>query len=246
MYYFIVTIFVWLVFLVTSVIFFPIACLIWLTTQLFDRRLTFLHYVSCFWASIYTWANPLWKVKIEGREKIDPDQTYVMVCNHQSMADILVLYRLFIHYKWVSKAEMFKIPIVGWNMWLNRYVALDRGSRSSHMKMIKECAKNLSMGNSLMIFPEGTRSEDGKIHKFKEGAFAVAKIGKSDILPIVLNGSSDALPKKGFILKKKQTIHVKILDPVSYESFAKNSVHELSEKIYKLMNEEFKQIKHKK
>ena len=75
-----------------------------------------LHRFTCFWASLYTWCNPVWRVRVEGREKIRPDATYVMVANHQSFLDILVLFRLFRHFKWVSKIEKFRVPCIGWNM----------------------------------------------------------------------------------------------------------------------------------
>ena len=85
--------------------------------------------VTCFWGSLYTWFNPAWPVKVVGREKIDPNETYVMVANHQSLLDIFVLFRLFRHFKWVSKIENFNIPCVGWNMRLNGYIELRRGDR---------------------------------------------------------------------------------------------------------------------
>ena len=93
----------------------------------FDRRLVLLHRFTCFWASLYTWCNPAWQVTVEGCDKIRPGTTYVMVANHLSLIDILVLFRLFRHFKWVSKIENFKVPFIGWNMRLNRYIELRRG-----------------------------------------------------------------------------------------------------------------------
>ena len=166
-----------------------------------------------------------------------------MVCNHQSMLDIVVLYRLFTHFKWVSKKELFKVPIAGWNMTLNRYVAVDRGNKVSHLKMLRECEANLRNGNSVMIFPEGTRSENGEIRIFKEGAFKIALMAKVPILPIVLNGTSDLLPKHGFVFKIRSTIKVKILDPIPYDSFKDSSAKELSEKLKDLMVGNLQQLK---
>src|SRR5499433_4429202 len=120
----------------SSIVLFPVALLLWATTVLFDRRLRILHRFTCFWASLYTWLNPAWRVHTEGRDKIRPGATYVMVANHQSFLDILVLFRLFVHFKWVSKAEMFRIPAIGWNMALNRYVKLTRGSADSIARMM--------------------------------------------------------------------------------------------------------------
>ncbi len=90
--------------------------LIRLVTYPFDRRLRLLHLFTCFWASLYTWIMPSWRIKVEGREKVRKNATYMVVSNHQSQLDILVAFRLFFHYKWVSKIEMFKVPLIGWNM----------------------------------------------------------------------------------------------------------------------------------
>ena len=126
----------WIFLVVSSILLFPLALLIWAATVLFDRRLVLLHRFTCFWASLYTWLNPAWRVRVEGREKIAPNTAYVMVANHQSLLDILVLFRLFVHFKWVSKIENFRVPCIGWNMSLNRYIKLRRGDRESIEQMM--------------------------------------------------------------------------------------------------------------
>jgi 1-acyl-sn-glycerol-3-phosphate acyltransferase len=239
MYLTIVSILVWISAILIGAFMFPIAFIIWLLTFPFDRKLKLLHLFSSFWASTYTWINPLWKITIQGREKIDPQRTYVMVCNHQSLLDILVLYRLFAHYKWVSKAELFRIPVMGWNMHLNRYIAVNRLSKKNHIQMMKRCEETLESGSSLMIFPEGTRSSDGMINSFKDGAFKLAQKAKADILPIILSGTSQSLPKSGFILKNSPNIHIHILDPIPYETFANISTKEVTESVREYMIEHF-------
>src|SRR5512143_2833619 len=92
----------WLFIVVTSILLFPVAVLIWAVTVLFDRRLVLLHRFTCFWASLYSWLNPAWRVRVVGRENVRPGATYVMVANHLSFLDILVLFRLRRHFKWVS------------------------------------------------------------------------------------------------------------------------------------------------
>jgi len=147
----------WVFLTLTSLLCFPIAVLVWAVTVPFDRRLRALHLFTCFWASLYTWFNPFWPVTIEGKEHIRRDGTYVMVANHQSLLDILVLFRLFVHFKWVSKEEIFRVPCVGWNMRMNRYIPLRRGDKASVMEMMRRCAETLAEGSSIMMFPEGTR-----------------------------------------------------------------------------------------
>lgn len=221
----------WLSIIVSSLLLFPIALVIWAVTAPFDRRRRLLHRFTCFWASLYTWGNPGWRVTIEGREKIRSDAAYVMVANHQSLLDILVLFRLFRHFKWVSKAELFRIPCVGWNMSLNRYIKLRRGDRKSIGEMMDACSRTLAEGSSVMIFPEGTRSPDGRLRDFKHGAFTLALGTRSPILPIVIEGTADALPKRGFVLQGRHAIRVRVLDELPYESFAHRSVDALTAQV---------------
>src|SRR5207247_1581709 len=158
-----------------------------------------------------------------------PGTTYVMVANHQSFLDILVLFRLFVHFKWVSKIEMFRLPCIGWNMSLNRYVRLRRGDRQSVVEMMNTCEQRLAEGSSIMMFPEGTRSADGRLKAFKPGAFVLAQRARVAILPIVVEGTANALPKHGFVLRGRHTIGIRVLDEIPYERFARLSVEELSD-----------------
>ncbi len=202
----------------SSMLLFMCALAIWLLTVLFDKRLVILHYFSSFWASLYLWVMPAWSVSIEGREHIKK-KTYVVVSNHQSLLDILVAFRIFFPFKWVSKAEIFKLPFIGWNMTLNRYIKLIRGDKESIRRMLQDCKKTLANGSSVFIFPEGTRSETGHLRRFKPGAFTLAKENKVPILPIVINGTTDALPKKSFNVNGTHKIKVNILAEIPYGTF---------------------------
>jgi 1-acyl-sn-glycerol-3-phosphate acyltransferase len=197
----------------SSALLFPIAVVIWALTAPFDRRRRALHLFTCFWASLYTWLNPVWRVTIHGRENIDPGATYVYVANHLSLLDILVLFRLFTDFKWVSKAELFKIPGVGWNMTLNNYIPLRRGERDSVIAMMAQCQEALAQGSSLMMFPEGTRSATGELKAFKTGAFELAVAADVPIVPIAIVGTNNALPKHGFVLRGRHHIMVTVLPP---------------------------------
>lgn len=217
----------------TSIIFFPIAIVLWLVTYPFDRQTHLLHLFTCFWASLYIWSFLPWSVSVTGREQIDPKQAYIIVSNHQSVVDILVAFTLFIHFKWVSKEEMFHWPLIGWNMSLNRYVHLRRGKTSSVRGMYRACEKHLRRGSSVYLFPEGTRSTTGKLRPFKEGAFFLAKRLDLPILPIVINGSNDAVPKGSLSFHGKCRIEIKILPPVQPK--AEVSVRELTDSVREII-----------
>lgn len=218
----------WLFLVVSSLLLFPIAVLIWLATVAIDRRLVLLHRFTCFWASLYTWLNPAWRVRVEGREKIRPGTAYVMVANHQSLLDILVLFRLFVHFKWVSKIENFRVPCIGWNMSLNRYIKLRRGDKQSIEAMMQACERAIAAGSSVMMFPEGTRSPDGRLRAFKHGAFTLAQRAGVPLLPIVVQGTAQALPKRGFVLQGRHDIRIRVLDALPHRRFAHQSVEALA------------------
>ncbi len=228
----------WTFLTVSSILLFPVAVLIWAVTVAFDRRLVLLHRFTCFWASLYTWLNPAWPVTVEGREKIRDDRAYVIVANHQSLIDIFVLFRIFRHFKWVSKIENFRVPCIGWNMRLNRYIELRRGDHESVLRMMQACERTLAEGSSIMMFPEGTRSQDGRLRAFKPGAFSLALSTRSPLLPILLEGTGNALPKRGFVLRGRHPIRLRVLDEIPYESFASKSVEELTTQVRNLFAKE--------
>jgi 1-acyl-sn-glycerol-3-phosphate acyltransferase len=217
----------WLFLTATSILLYPVALLIWAITSPFDRRKVLLHKFTCFWASLYSWMNPAWPVRIEGRERIRRGEAYVMVANHLSLLDILVIFRLFSHFKWVSKIENFRVPFIGWNMSLNRYIKLKRGDRESVTEMMKSCEKTLDAGNSIMMFPEGTRSPTGQLRAFKPGAFELAVKSRRPILPIAIEGTAHALPKRGFVLRGRHPIRITVLEEIPAGSFQGRSVEEV-------------------
>jgi 1-acyl-sn-glycerol-3-phosphate acyltransferase len=200
-----------------SAILFPFFCLLYLLTVLIDRRLFLMHKFTCFWSFIVLKINPLWRIKVTGRQNIDPKETYLMVSNHQSGADIFVLFLLNAHFKWVAKKSLFYFPVIGWTMALNHYIALERGKGSSMRKMMQSASRVINAGSSVMIFPEGTRSEDGLLQPFKTGAFHLALDNQRPILPVAIKGTSKAIQKGGFLINKNHDIRAMVLDPIPYE-----------------------------
>ena len=225
----------WVFMTASSIALFPVAVAIWALTAPFDHRKVVLHQFTCFWAALYTWLNPAWRVTIRGREKLDSNRAVVLVANHLSLLDILVLFRLFSHFKWVSKSENFRVPCIGWNMSLNRYIKLVRGNKQSIVKMMEQCEEALADGSSIMMFPEGTRATTGRMRSFKPGAFELALSSRVPIQPLVIRGSGDALPKRGFVLQGRHTITVTVLDPVLPDKFADRKAEDLSRELRNLI-----------
>jgi len=221
----------WTFLIVSSALLFPVALVIWALTAPFDRRKRLLHRFTCFWASLYTWTNPAWPVEILHRERLDGDHARVYVANHLSFLDILVLFRLFTHFKWVSKIENFRVPFIGWNMRLNGYVSLRRGDRASVQEMMKRCDVVLGEGSSIMMFPEGTRSPTRRLRAFKPGAFDLAIRNGVPVQPVVIRGTADALPKRGFVLQGRHPISVTVLEEIPPERFAGLDAEALAEHV---------------
>jgi 1-acyl-sn-glycerol-3-phosphate acyltransferase len=238
---FIISLYFWICLFTISAILFPLSCLIWLFTSLFDNNLMILHQFTCLWSSFILSMNPYWKTSITGKEKVEKGKTYIIVSNHQSGADIMVLFRLFIPFIWVSKKALFYVPFIGWNMTLNRYISLERSKGRSKRMMMDKAVAVIREGNSVMLFPEGTRSKDGLLQPFKSGAFRLAMETGSPILPIALNGTFHAIKKGGFIIHKNHDIKAVILDPIPFEAIRDLDIREITEKVHDLIKQELEQ-----
>jgi 1-acyl-sn-glycerol-3-phosphate acyltransferase len=190
----------------------PLTLLILGVTWPFDRnRLVagrFYRYLAVIWSRSF----PFWRIRIEGRWP--PGRgAYVVVANHQSFLDIFVLCNVPHEMKWVAKKELFKIPMFGWGLSLAGDISLDRGDTASALEVMEKLRRYLENGMSVMIFPEGTRSEDGKLLPFKPGAFKLAVELGVPLLPISVSGSGQGMPKGGPWVRPAK-ITVRILEPV--------------------------------
>lgn len=201
----------WTVIVVTSPVFFVGALLIRVLTWPFDRRRVVLHLYSSAWAVFYVRLNPLWRLRTTGRELLPWHGAAVLVANHASLIDILVLFDLFRPFKWVSKAEIFRVPVIGWNMRLNGYVPLVRGRAESVRRMMQRCGELLAAGSPVLLFPEGTRTDDGDLRRFKDGAFELAVRHQVPVFPIAVHGTRRALPKHGLVLREQVDARVEVL-----------------------------------
>jgi 1-acyl-sn-glycerol-3-phosphate acyltransferase len=179
----------------------------------FDPERRAVHWFSCYWGMHYFYINPFWQLDYQGVEQIDHKKTYVIIANHQSFADILICYGLYRHFKWVSKSSVAKVPFVGWNMFLNQYVLLERGDLKSIKGMMQACRDWLNKGSSIMLFPEGTRSPDGHLQAFRDGAFKLSLDCNVELVPVVIEGSANLLSKGSSVLNFRQKVKIRVLPP---------------------------------
>ena len=236
------SVYVWLLIITVTLVLFPLFVLVWFLTFLFDKKLIILHYLANFWGSLFTVLVPGWKIEIIGKEKLS-NKAKIIVANHQSQEDILLIYRLGVPFRWISKAEVFRIPIYGWLMHLKGDIKLQRSSKSSIKKMFIDSEKVLNKGCSITIFPEGTRSKTEELGNFKEGAFKLAQKTKTSLVPVVIYGTGNKFISSNFFFKGKHKVIIKILDEIPYKDFKDTETKEFARQIKDLIESELNQLK---
>ncbi len=172
--------------------------------------------------------NP-WRLHITGREHIDPSAVYVVVSNHQSFADIPVISHLRLDAKWLAKAQLFRVPFLGWMMRMAGDVPVDRADRRRAAQALLQCARYLRQRVSIVFFPEGTRSPDGRVLPFNDGPFQLALRENVPVLPLVVEGSGSALPRSSWLFGGTTDIYLRVLEPVRVEGWDPKKTTELKE-----------------
>src|SRR4030042_4977031 len=137
------SVFIWVVGILLIVILFLVMAFLSIILYPFDRKRKIVHAQCFWWTDAVTALNPYWDVKVSGLENIDHHQAYVVVSNHQSLADIVLMYKTKMQFKWVAKDSLFKIPVLGWNMMLARHIRLRRGDFSSIKRVYREAGELL-------------------------------------------------------------------------------------------------------
>jgi 1-acyl-sn-glycerol-3-phosphate acyltransferase len=201
-----------------SMLAFGVASAIWLVSAPFDPHRRLNHLWSCVWGSAYAYGYPGLRIRTEHRDRIGPG-AHVLVANHTSLADTVFCLTLFRQFKWVAKRETLRIPFIGWNLPLCRYITVQRGNTESITKMMEACRYWLRQGISLMMFPEGTRSTDGRLLPFKQGPFKLALEAGVSVIPVAIHGAYQLLPKNGALLETNVDIVVEVLEPLPCTDF---------------------------
>jgi 1-acyl-sn-glycerol-3-phosphate acyltransferase len=182
------------------------------------------------------------KVSVKGLSNIDPSKSYIYMSNHQSNFDIPVLLGyLKVQFRWLAKMELFKIPIFGHAMRKAGYISIDRNNRESAFESLKTAARKIKSGVSVLIFPEGTRSRDGKIRSFKKGGFVMAVDSGVPIVPIVLTGTSSIMTKGRFRInpgKVSMTIH----QPIQTSVYTRETKEALMERVQRVICDDLENI----
>lgn len=226
---------IWVAMVSLIVLWLPLLGLIWLfdrnpvrfRTGRWFRRLG-VSMVKC---------NPAWRVHVSGVENFEPGRAYVVVSNHQSLADIPLISLLPWEMKWIAKVELFRLPFVGWMMRMAGDIPLDRSQRSGAPALLR--AKTyLQQKCPVMVFPEGTRSPDGDVKDFTDGAFLLAVKAGVPVLPVAVEGSYAALRKNSWRFGEPQDVYLTVLQPVDTGGLTSKDIVNLRERIRRLIVDE--------
>ncbi len=213
----------------------------------FDKGRRTVHELSRVLVRIFFFVPLRWRQTVIGLEHVDRRKQYVIVLNHNTVIDIPALYYVPLNFRWVSKREVFKTPFFGQYLILHGDICIDRGRAAEAMEQLLRKGKSwIARGASIAVFPEGTRSKDGEIHRFKAGAFSLAKEAGVAILPVVLDGTR-TLIRRNLAFNWGNRITLRVLPPVSAERVASTDVHVLMDEVHDAMCRalaEIRQTKH--
>lgn len=158
------------------------------------------------------------KLKVEGKEYINPSKNYIIMSNHTSYLDVPILlcaYPKNIYF--VAKRELLRIPFFGWMMWLLGMIFIDRSNPKKSIRSMKIAALKLKKGKNVLVFPEGTFDEEGKLLPFKKGAFHIAVKAKMPILPVAIKGGEKIWPSGKLLNLNKALVTVRFGPEFSQE-----------------------------
>lgn len=167
------------------------------------------------------------KLVVKGRERIPWGRPYILMSNHMSYFDIFSLFAVAGQpVRMLAKKSIRSVPIFGWSMWMARFVFIDRSNYRQAYESIQLAARRIINGYTVAIFPEGTRSTDGRLGEFKPGGFMIAERARVPIVPIGIVGSDKVLPR-GSVAIRPGIIEVRIGDPIPTEGLKRQELMEM-------------------
>ncbi len=179
---------------------------------------------------------------MSGQENIRHGQTYVIVSNHMSLADILSLFHLNLQFKWMAKESLFKVPFLGWSMTCMGYIPLKRGNYGSIRDTYEKAKDWLKKGVSVVIFPEGTRSPSGTLSAFKNGAFKLALETQIPILPVAIFGNEKLLPKGKMNVGMNVHSYIRVLPAIETQGLEPEDFPKLRDQAHDMVKAEIENI----
>lgn len=199
-----------------------------LVSSMFDRRGDFGHRCARAWSWLILKTTGV-KVQVNGLERIDPKRSYIFAANHQSIYDIPILFAsLPIQLRILAKSSLGRIPFMGWHLQRTGHILVDRSKTGAGI--IKKMARLVKQHHSLIIFPEGTRSVDGSVARFKGGSFLIAVDAGLPVVPISIQGSRHVM-FRGRLMVCPGTVTVTVHEPMETAGVPRDGVREFSTRV---------------
>ncbi|MDA8164249.1 MAG: lysophospholipid acyltransferase family protein [Desulfobacteraceae bacterium] len=171
-------------------------------------------------------------VRVEGAEKLNPRGTYIFAANHQSQLDILALQGwLGFDFRWLAKKELFQVPVWGAAMRRSGSIPVNRGQGRAALRSLDEAAQRIADGTSVAIFPEGTRTPDGRLQPFKGGAMVLAIKSGVPVVPVGIAGTFQVLPKGSLLVRRTGEAIIRLGEPIQTAGFSVKQKQELAERL---------------
>lgn len=234
------SILVWLIYGISFVFSLIFTFIAFIATFWFDKHRFIPNKVMMFFGRSMVSLNPFWTVTHFGVENVHKGpKGKIVIANHQSFLDMPLLATLPFKMKWVSKKELFNVPVVGWILKMSGHISVDRGTKNA-AKSLLAMNPPIEDGGMVMIFPEGTRSREGKLKTFKKGAFYASKDNNFHILPIVVEGTYKLLPPDTWKMNVKGNLYISVLEPVDPSGF--DTIESLSDHVHGLVSEELAKL----
>ena len=192
----------------------------------FDRTGAMQHWCAQWWCRLVAWSI-FARIHISGTENILPDRPYVYMANHSSLIDTPALFAcLPYQFRIMAKKGLFRVPFMGWHLKTAGNFPVDRSNPRKTALSIRLVIEGVRAGKSLAVFPEGTRSSDGKLQEFKSGAFKIALRAGVPIVPVAIRGTSKLLPK-GSLAPRPGRVEVIIGKPIDTSAFNEKKLEDL-------------------
>ncbi len=206
-----------------------------------------VHFLARLWGRALAFCAGI-KIVIKNKEKLYRGGPVIYLANHQSMFDIPVFYSMLdSEFRWMAKSSLFKIPIVGWGMTGAGYIPVERGDRKKAMESLFHAADRIAGGASVIIFPEGTRSEnphEGML-PFKKGGFILAKKANVTIQPITIWGAHHIMPAKQKVWVQRiypGLVQAEVHDAIPAEAYANMDAEALAAHVRTIIEGPMKQM----
>jgi 1-acyl-sn-glycerol-3-phosphate acyltransferase len=200
------------------------------------------HKVGRIWAKCILALSNI-RVTVKGLSNLKPGRSYIYMANHMSNFDIPVLQAyLPVQFRWLAKAELYKIPIFGYAMKRAGYISIDRSDRKSAIESLNKAVKIIRDSVSVIIFPEGTRSRTNNVQPFKKGGFFLAVDSGVPIIPIIIHGTGRIMPKKQKLIKPAN-VTIEISKPIESSNYTRKTKNDLIKKVRHVILESFEKGK---